>query len=62
MSMLENYSSTITEIDELGGATNAAVSSMVICDRCGFGYPKTKLTDVDGLSLCSKCIDEDQEK
>ena len=62
MSMLENYSSTITEIDELGGATNAAVSSMVVCDRCGFAYPKKKLSLIDGLDLCSKCIDEDQEK
>jgi formylmethanofuran dehydrogenase subunit E len=35
---------------------------MVVCDRCGFAYPKKKLSLIDGLELCSKCIDEDQEK
>ncbi len=60
--MIEQYSSNVTEIEELGGATNAAISSMVVCDRCGFGYPRTKLTDIDGHSLCSKCIDRDREE
>ena len=59
--MIETYSTTITEIDELGGATNACTSSTWVCDRCGFAYPRTKLTKVDGLGLCDRCIDEDQE-
>lgn len=57
--MIETYSSTITETDDLGGATNAATSSTVVCDRCGFAYPRTKLTKVDGHELCSMCIDEE---
>jgi len=57
--MIETYSTTITEMDELGGATNAATSSTVVCDRCGFAYPKTKLTRIDNLELCEKCIDEE---
>ena len=57
--MIETYSTTITEIDELGGATNTATSSTVVCDRCGFAHPKTKLTRIDNLELCEKCIDEE---
>lgn len=59
--MKETYSSTVTETEDLGGATNACASSTWVCDRCGFAYPKTKLTIVDGLELCSKCIDKEQE-
>lgn len=59
--MIETYSSTVTETDDLGGATNAAASTTVVCDRCGFAYPKTKLSKVDNLELCNKCIDMDQE-
>jgi formylmethanofuran dehydrogenase subunit E len=57
--MIEKYSSTVTEIAELGGATNAATSSTVVCDRCGFAYPKDKLTIIDNLELCEQCIDEE---
>jgi len=57
--MIEKYSSTVTEIAELGGATNAAISSTVACDRCGFAYPKDKLTRIDNLELCEQCIDEE---
>ena len=60
--MKEVYSSTVTEITELGGAENSTSSSTYVCDRCGFAYPKKKLSLIDGLELCSKCIDEYQEK
>lgn len=59
--MKEAYSSTVTEITELGGATNACTSSTIVCDRCGFAYPKEKLSKVDSLDLCDMCMDEDQE-
>lgn len=60
--MIENYSANITEIADLGGATNAVTSSTVVCDRCGFAYPKTKLIQEDGLELCSQCIDKEQDE
>ena len=59
--MIEKYSSTITEITELGGASNSTSSSTLACDRCGFAYPREKLIKVDNLELCDGCIDEDQE-
>ena len=59
--MIEKYSSTITEITELGGASNSVSSSTLVCDRGGFAYPREKLTMVDSLELCDMCIDEDQE-
>lgn len=59
--MIETYSSTVTEITELGGASNSASSSTLVCDRCGFAFPKEKLSIVDGLELCEPCMDRDQE-
>lgn len=60
--MRETYSSTVTEIDDLGGAENATSSSTYVCDRCGFAYPKSDLAKKGDWELCECCIDKEQDE
>jgi len=55
--MIETYSETIEDL--FTGEGSEAESSVLVCDRCGFATPRDRLTLVDGLELCERCVDEE---
>lgn len=57
--MREIYITSITAITELGGESATVTTSTIVCDRCGFQFPKADLIYQDGFYVCEKCLDED---
>ncbi len=62
--MIETYSDTLTEIEDLGSGTNAVSTQTRICDRCGFQKMKEQLIkeDASGRYVCKDCYDQQGPK
>lgn len=57
--MRELYIASITQIDELGGASSTVTTSTIVCDRCGRQTPKDELIHQSGFYVCEDCLDEE---
>jgi len=62
--MIESYSATITQIDDLGGGDETVTSSMLVCDRCGFRKSHNEMTieQHTGYEVCFPCLDKEGPK
>ena len=54
--MIEVITETVTDLDDT--ETEVTMRDLV-CDRCGFAFPKDKLTRQNGFNLCKDCLDEE---
>ncbi len=57
--MIETYSATVTEIDDLGGASWDVTDVTQVCDRCGIQKYDDELIEEEytHLHVCKDCLD-----
>ncbi len=62
--ILEMAPDTLFRIDEVEGSPppRAPIHTTVTCDACGEGVMETRVTMLDGRSLCQPCVDAAQDE